>query len=183
MLEDDMPSWEREYLTRKLPYYREHDNFGECKAFTNVTDLILHLIAEGEKLWGGTDQKDVWMISHDALKVMWEKDTMNWLKTHKCPIVGFEERTWFDRIIKCCGKTNDKVDSAYQNCLPGDSPELMPNNNHLNSDSKEGACRNVALTYFLPDNDPDKYSFRTPKEAEKAIYRTIKAGCPSAARI
>jgi hypothetical protein len=59
----------------------------------------------------------------------------------------------------------------------------MPNDNHLNADVKEGACRNVALTYFLDDADPDKYSFRTPAHAENAIYRTMKAGCPSAARI
>jgi hypothetical protein len=59
----------------------------------------------------------------------------------------------------------------------------MPNDNHLNADVKEGACHNVALTYFLDDTDPDKYSFRTPTHAENAIYRTMKAGCPSAARI
>jgi hypothetical protein len=59
----------------------------------------------------------------------------------------------------------------------------MPNDNHLNADVKEGACRNVALTYFLDDSDPDKYSFRTPTHAENAIYRTMKAGCPSAERI
>jgi hypothetical protein len=167
-----------------LPYYKEHDNFGECKKYTNVTDMILHLIEQGELLWGDTDRKDVlWMISHDALAVMWEATTLDWLKTLKCPIIGWEERTWYDRIIKIGGKWNDEVDKSYQNKLPGDSPELMPNDNHLNADVKEGACRNVALTYFLDDDDPDKYSFRTPTHAENAIYRTMKSGCPSAARV
>ena len=55
--------------------------------------------------------------------------------------------------------------------------------NHLFSDIQEGAARNVALTYFLPDDDPMKYSFRTPNNAERAIDRTIKAGCPSSQRI
>jgi hypothetical protein len=35
----------------------------------------------------------------------------------------------------------------------------MPNDNHLNADVKDGACQNVMLTYFLEDDDPDKYSF------------------------
>jgi hypothetical protein len=35
----------------------------------------------------------------------------------------------------------------------------------------------------LEDKDKDKDSFRTPTHAEIAIYRTMKAGCPSAARI
>jgi hypothetical protein len=183
MNEEQMRGWKREKLTRMLPYYKEHDNFGECKKYTNVTDMLLHLIEQGELLWGDTDRKDVWMISHDALAVMWEMETLNWLKQFKCPIVGWEGRTWYDRIIKIGGKWNDEVDKSYQNKLPGDSPELMPNDNHLNADVKEGACRNVALTYFLEDDDPDKYSFRTPKHAENAIYHTMKAGCPSSARI
>jgi hypothetical protein len=88
------------------------------------------------------------MISHDALAVMWEAETLNWLKSFKCPIAGWDDRTWYDRIIKIGGKWNDEVDKSYQNKLPGDSPELMPNDNHLNADVKEGASHNVALTYF-----------------------------------
>jgi hypothetical protein len=141
------------------------------------------MIEQGEKIWKGTDREDTWMISHDALKILWDKSTQEWLSTIKCPIDGCESHTWADWFIRICGEWNDLVHPRYQNSLPGDSPEVMPLDCHLFSDVKEGVARNVALTYFLDNNDPCKYSLSTPKKAELSIMRTIKAGCPSPNRI
>jgi hypothetical protein len=145
--------------------------------------MVLHMIEQGENVWKGTDRENLWMISHDALSILWNESTQQWLQTLKCPISGWEERTWADRFIKICGKWNDLVHKRYQNSLPGDSPEVMPLDCHLFSDVKEGVARNVALTYFLDNNDPIKYSLSTPHKAELSIWRTIKAGCPSPERI
>jgi hypothetical protein len=85
------------------------------------------------------------------------------------------------------GETNNsKVAKTYQNCLPGDSPELMAPDNHLFGDLQEGAAKNVALTYHIHEDHDDaaiKYSFATPHKVYDALQRTILAGCPSPTRI
>ena len=66
----------------------------------------------------------------------------------------------------------------YRNCLPGDSPQLMPLDCHLFSDIKEGLARNIALTYWMEKDDPRKYDGSTPQKIYTSICRTIKADCP-----
>jgi hypothetical protein len=155
-----------------------------------------HIIAEGERIFGNTRHKNTWMIYHDHLKIWWEKDSQDYLKSLPCSIDGNPYRTWYDWQIKICGRANnDKVHNRYKNCLPGDSPELMPLDNHLFADLQEGAAKNVALTYHIkekkmpknnevpdPNPDPDadiKYSFSTPSKVFDSLQCTIKSGCPS----
>ena len=147
---------------------------------------MLHIIAEGNRVYKDTRREHTWLIYHDHLKIWWEKESQEFLKTLKCPIEGNPSRTWYDRQIKICGENNDKVAKRYRNCLPGDSPELMPLDNHLFADLQEGAAKNVALTFHIKDGDPDaplKYSFATPHKVYDSLQQTIKAGCPSASRI
>lgn len=145
-----------------------------------------HVIAEGNRIWAGTQREDTWMIYHDHLKIWWEQDSQNYLKSLPCSTQGNPNRTWYDRQIKICGKNNSKVATRYKNCLPGDSPELMPLDCHLFADLQEGASKNVALTYHIKPNDEDaglKYSFATPGKVYESLQRTIAAGCPSTKRI
>jgi hypothetical protein len=146
-----------------------------------------HIIAEGNRVFKGTKREDTWLIFHDHLKIWWEKELQEYLKTLACPIEGNPRRTWWDRQIKICGdKNNAKVSKRYRNCLPGDSPKLMPLDCHLFADLKEGAGKNVALTFHINDNDENaaiKYSFATPRKVYSALQWTIKAGCPSSRRI
>jgi hypothetical protein len=141
------------------------------------------VITEGKSIRAGTDREDTWMIYHDHLKVWWEKDSQDYLKSLPCPIEGNPDRTWHDRQIKICGENNAKVAKRYRNCLPGDSPELrMPLDCHLFADMQKGAAKNVALTYHIKENDEDaglKYSFATPAKVYESLQRTIAAGCPS----
>jgi hypothetical protein len=152
----------------------------------NIKDLMNHVIEEGNRIWEGTRRAETWMIYHDHLKIWWEKESQEYLKTLPCPIEGNPNRTWYDRQIKICGENNQKVERRYKNCLPGDSPELMPLDCHLFADLQEGAAKNVALTFHILDGDEDahlKYSFATPAKVFEALQRTIAAGCPSPKRI
>ena len=56
------------------------------------------------------------------------------------------------------------VDKRYQNKLPGDSPEVMPLDSHLFNDIREGLARNIALSYWMDEDDPLKYDGSTPEK-------------------
>ena len=148
--------------------------------------MMDHVIAEGNRIWAGTEHKYTWMIYHDHLKIWWEKDSQDYLKTLTCPIQGNANRTWYDRQIKICGENNDIVATRYKGRLPGDTPETMPLDCHLFNDAQEGTAKNVALTFHLKEGDEDfalKYSFATPTKVYDTLQRTIAAGCPSPHRI
>jgi hypothetical protein len=150
----------------------------------SIEHLMDHIISEGTRIFSGTKRADTWMIYHDHLKIWWEKQSQDYLKSLPCPIEGW----WHDRQIFICGKTNNAlvVSKSYNNCLPGDNPELMPLDCHLFADLQEGAAKNVALTYHISKDDKDfadKYSFATPHQVFSALQRTIQSGCPSEKRI
>lgn len=150
--------------------------------------MMDHVISEGMRIYKGTRRENTWLIYHDHLKIWWEKESQAYLKSLPCPIEGNPSRTWYDRQIKISGEMNNsKVSKSYQNCLPGDSPELMPLDCHLFADVQEGAAKNVALTFHIHgDAHPDaalKYSFVTPHKVFDSLQRTIDAGCPSPTRI
>ena len=149
----------------------------------SIKEFLLDLIHKSNNAFKQTIRKDTYMIWHDRLSILWDKETQDWLSSLKCGINGWPERTWADRFIRLRGKYNDSVSTYYKKSLPGDSPELMPLDSHLFSDIKEGVSRNVAFSFFLPEDDTTKYSLATPKKAFLAIERTIAAGCPSAERI
>ena len=155
----------------------------KCNKYASASHLVNHIISEGKRIFGTTNRANTWMIYHDALAILWEANTVEYLKSLKCPIVGNPNRTWFDRFIKICGKYNDQVDARYRNCLPGDSPELMPLDCHLFADIKEGVARNIALSFWMEKDDPMKYDASTPQKLFQSIQRTIAAGCPSKRRI
>jgi len=146
-----------------------------------------HVISEGKRVYKNTTREHTWLIYHDHLKIWWEKESQHYLKTLPCPIEGNPNRTWQGRQIKISGdENNGKVVKRYRDCLPGDSPELMPLDNHLFGDLQEGAAKNVALTHYIKEGDPNaslKYSFATPRKVYSSLQRTIRASCPSRTRI
>jgi hypothetical protein len=157
----------------------------DIKKDKSITDMIDHIISEGNRIFHGTAREETWMIYHDHLKILWEKETLDYLKTLKCEGSQgqFPGRTWYDRLIKLEGKYNEGISKRYQHKLPGDSPELMPLDCHLFADLREGLGRNVAYTYWLEDSVPRKYLALTPTKLYHSILRTLDAGCPSPARI
>ena len=149
----------------------------------SIKEFVLDLIHKSSAAFKNTDREHTYMIWHDRLSILWDKETQDWLSSLKCGIDGWGDRTWADRFICLRGKYNDSVSTYHKNSLPGDSPELMPLDCHLFSDVKEGVSQNVAFSFFLPEEDTTKYSLATPKKAFSAIERTITAGCPSAEQI
>jgi hypothetical protein len=176
---------ENPYFERYGPgrWQQEIRNSPRMRKQANVRDLMDHMISEGERIFADSPRKETWMIYHDHLKIYWEKDSQDYLKSLPCPIPGWESRTWWDRQIKICGENNKLVHNRYKNCLPGDGPEFMPLDNHLFGDLQEGASKNVALTSFLKKDDVAKYTFATPKKVYAALQQTIKAGVPTPKRI
>ena len=149
----------------------------------SIRDFVVHLIVKSTDVFRRTNRKDTFMIWHDRLSILWDSATQAWLKTLKCGIQGWPQRSWADRFLRLRGKYNDGISRYYRNSLPGDSAELMPLDNHLFSDVKEGVSKNVAFSFWLAEDDPDKYSLQTPRLAYKAIQKAIIAGCPHPERI
>lgn len=86
-----------------------------------------HIIHEGNRVYADSIREHTWLIYHDHLTIWWEKESQDYLKSLPCPIEGNPSRTWYDGQIKIVGnENNSKVAKRYRNCLPGDSPELMP---------------------------------------------------------
>jgi hypothetical protein len=155
----------------------------QLKGFRSIQHLIDHLIDRGNKMFEDTNRKDTWMIYHDHLKILWEKDSIAYMKSLPCPIDGNPNRTWFDRFIKITGTYCDRVHKRYKYTLPGDSPELMPLDCHLFADIQEALARNIAMSSWMAADDKLKYCASTPLLTYKSIIRTIQAGCPSEDRI
>ena len=150
----------------ELAEVMEHNWYKEMRRRidqVSVCDFVIHLIKEGTELYRSTTRAETFVIWHDRLSILWDKGTQEWLQMLKCPIDGWNDRTWSDRFVKIRGEFNRTVSNYYKNTLPGDSPELMPLDCHLFSDIKAGVAKNVALSFFLNDNDPLKYLLRTPR--------------------
>jgi hypothetical protein len=54
----------------------------------SIEHLMDHIISEGTRIFSGTKRADTWMIYHDHLKIWWEKQSQNYLKSLPCPIEG-----------------------------------------------------------------------------------------------
>jgi hypothetical protein len=149
----------------------------------DIRDAVQHMIDEAERLHENSVHKGVWMIYHDHLNILWEKETIVWLKSMPSPHPYMDNCTYYDRFIKLEGKWNKKAPDYYKNKLPGDSPELMALDNHLFSDIKEGVARNIAMSFHLPKDHPDKYLADTPDHLFQSIERTIINDVPTVKRI
>ena len=128
-----------------------------------VTDMMDHIIAEGNRLFADTDYRDSWIIGHDALSVWWEKESLDYLHTVK----GFRP----DRYLCAQGETNAD-NRYYRGSLVGNRPELMPLDSHLNADHEYGLMWHVAITSDLDKDDPKKFKMGTPQEVSDAMDRT-----------
>ena len=149
--QDDLDVWntstdpEELYLITQRYWYKK---MRHALKTISIKEFVLDLIHKSQDAYKHTIRKDTYMIWHDRLSILWDKETQEWLSKLKCGIQGWPERTWADRFIRLRGQYNESVTSYYKNSLPGDSPELMPLDCHLFSDVKEGVSRNVAFSFF-----------------------------------
>ena len=141
-------------------------------ALCNVTDIMDHVIAEGNRLFEDTPFADCWVIYHDALSQWWSKGAQTYIET---TYPGFAMR-------QCRGLGHTNEDTRYEGKLPGDTPEYMPLDSNLFSDLEVMVRWNVAATHHLPRHHPDKFDLTTPASAWSAVVRTWEYA-PTSSRI
>ena len=126
-----------------------------------ITDIIDHIIAEGDKAFADTPFANSWMIGHDALGQYWEPDALKYLESK-----GFPP----SRLLCAQGSTN--LGTRYAGKLVGNSPELMPLDSNLFADLEYAIKQHCALTHDLHKDDPRKFKLGTPADVWSAMYRS-----------
>ena len=145
-------------------------------AYTSIYKLIAHMFTETEKAFAGSKHEKTWLIYHDALKLMTGKDAVDYMK----------QKGWYDRLIR--PKLGLNKGTLYKDRTVGCRPELQVMDYHLNQDIHTGVDEHSIITRHLNDDDPLKFSLRTPKAMLSAYLRIWDLnngihGYPSAARI
>jgi hypothetical protein len=142
----------------------------QCSALSGyrcVTEMIDHIDNETKIVMKGTKNEGRGLWYHDALSLMTCKKSVQYMK---------ELLPW--------GRLQEGT--RYHESIPGDSPELMPLDETLNMDIHASARYYVAITSHLPNGDPRKYSFSTPKDISRAYLHLVDpatGGAPSSTRI
>eukprot|EP00966_Prymnesium_polylepis_P260274 6012519-Prymnesium_polylepis.1 len=126
-----------------------------------VTDLIDHIIDEGNAFYKGTRFQDSWIIGHDALSQYWEPDALAHLESR-----GFPP----SRLLCAQGSTN--LGTRYAGKLVGNSPELMPLDSNLFADLEYAIKQHCAITHDLDKEDPKKFCLGTPAQVWSAMIRS-----------
>ena len=148
-----------------------------CKKYVCIVRLIEHMFRETAKIFVDTVHEDDWILYHDALTLFTAAESMQYMRA----------KGYLNHLILPQHRCN--AGTPYANRMVGMRPEVMPLDAHLNQDIHESVDRHVNLTAHLPDNHPNKFGKRTPKQLSKA-YRRVwdpalgpDAGAPTSRRI
>lgn len=141
------------------------------EALVCVTDLINHVIAEGDKLFAQTLFASNWVIFHDALSQWWEAGAQAHLAARGFP-----------KSRQICAQSDTNAETRYENGLVGDSPECDPLDSNLFSDFEYGMKQHVAITAELAHDSPNRFKLGTPNELSSTMERTWEV-CPTPERI
>jgi hypothetical protein len=146
--------------------------------YVNIKDIILYMCDESQTLMEGTTHQDSWFFYHDALSLMTNKTTKDWMRQ-----TMFRGKSIFSRWL--VPQNNLQINTTYHERPVGNSPEFMPLDNSLNHDLKSSHLHHCAVTAHLPNNDLRKHSMSTPKLIERGILRIWNnpMGPPSSERI
>jgi hypothetical protein len=137
-----------------------------------ITEIIDHVIDQGNILYAGTTRAEDWKIYHDRLPTWWEAAAQQYIAQK-----GFRHRQW--RAIG--PDTNALLTKYYKEALFGDAPEMMCLDNCLFKHLQDGEAWHVMSTWDLPDkvpdpsdpskhvDNPDKYSMKTPTRVWKTM--------------
>ena len=122
-----------------------------------ITEIMDHVVAEGNRLFKGTEFENTWKIYHDALPQWWEAGAQEHLAR-----LGFNNRHWW------ANKETDKnIAKKYWNKIMGDSPNLMPLDYSLFNNLIEAISMNVVATAGRSKNM--RYSMGTPDSAWRTM--------------
>ena len=151
----------------KATWLQELCKFPLVKKYMCVTDLMDHVIEQGNKMFKGSTHEKDWVIYHDALSQWWEKEAQEHMA----------DKGFADRQVKAQGKTNDTLKEKlskrgylrYKDSLMGDSPELMPLDSTLFNDLINSIGHHVCSTWNVTKEQEEagtkKWSMATPKKA------------------
>ena len=162
------PHKKMDHRTATNPYlskYGDDQWRNECetsvfmKKYMCVTELVTKIHDRTKDAFLGTTHEDDWYFYHDALSQMTAKTTVAWMKEK-----GYYKR-WLIPQLGCNEGT------IFQNRPVGNSPEFMPLDMSLNNDVQLALSLHCAITAHLPDDDPRKFSMRTPKTIVWGILR------------
>ena len=152
-----------------------------------IKDLVLHIDAATKDAFKGTKYEDSYLIYHDALSTMCDKDCKKWmdevgiLKRWIRPVLGLN-----DEIIIVDENGIAKRNIHYSGRPVGDCPETMPLDNSLFRDFRCSFDFHVTMTCMLPRTDPRRFSKATPKLiglAVKRIWDPLEGVAPISRRI
>ena len=143
-----------------------------------VSDLIIHMAKSTTEAMKGTVYEGHGLFFHDALSQLTEKETTRWMKNNM-----HEGRTYYSMWItpvlgcnECFEIENGKRIKCYAHCPVDNMPEAMCLDNSLIQDLHTRVASNVGETYFLPDNNEQKFSLTTPSRIISAYKRVY---CPT----
>ena len=148
----------------------------------NVRNLVRACVRFGERHFSKND-KD-WMICHDSLSMFVAKENRDWMKEEKVQ----DGRTYRDVFLFPEDGLNAGI-PGYQHRWVGNSPEFMPWDCSLFQDLEVSLRHHVVITSKLANDDPRKFSLRSPAQIDSAIHRLLdpqftgEEGAPKASRI
>ena len=144
--------------------------------YTSINALITHIFTETQKAFVGSQHADSWKVYHDALKLMMGAEAVEFMKS----------KGWYERLIT--PQLDLNKGTIYANRTIGCRPEMQPLDYHLNEDIHSGVQHHYIITRSLKDDDPLKFSCRTPKLMMSSYLRLWDPelgidGCPNSTRI
>ncbi len=136
-----------------------------------ITDLVMDMMRATEKAYAGTKHEDDWLVYHDALSLMTDKECRTWMKGQfirgdSGPI--FYDNKW---ILPMHG-LNDKF-KKFRDRPIGNLPEMMPLDSCLNKDLHEHIATHIIMSLLSGTNRNDDrlFSLTTPKRGRNAYLR------------
>jgi len=122
--------------------------------------------------------KKTFIFYHDALSLMTSKESITYMKTK-----GIYQH-WLLPEAGLFSKEHDPSLKRYQGRPVGNSPELMPLDSCLNRDIHMAVDTACANTSAMKDDNPKKFSMRTPKHGTSAYLRLLQTNiAPTSKRI
>ena len=90
----------------------------------SVKLLIQHLCWESDKMFAGTTHEDDYAIHHDALSTMFALESREFMKTLRKENGEKPTVSYYDRLVKIHGSTDEKVKPLYRGRPTGNGPEV-----------------------------------------------------------
>ncbi|GFH53203.1 hypothetical protein CTEN210_09679 [Chaetoceros tenuissimus] len=139
-----------------------------CSRYLCIHKLIDHVYENTRKHFVGTKYEKNFYFYHDALSLMTSKDAIKYMKEK-----GIYKH-WLLPEAGLFSKEHDPSLKRYQGRPVGNSPELMPLDSCLNRDIHMAVDTACADTAAMKDDDPKKFSMRTPKHGTSAYLRLLQ---------